>query len=401
MPGFIIFMILSAGCYSTIYLKKRDVLHPLGLMVSIWFMMAGVSCLQLGRYQSPWCLETVMIVFFTGIICYILAVPGKGIQNDLLETCKDPYVNKIFLILSRVIFVICLSVIVYHLYKNSFFSAGHTKMLDRKTGNAEYIQMQGRLANYISSYLPYCALNSVFELVYSPKAKRRWLYNLFVMVFSVWYIWGVSYSRGTLLIVFLGSLYIIHSKYRISLIRVILIGIILITAMAVLMRLRIGESSGVYSGATNNALFNSVYNYIVYCFQNFDSIVKNGSQHSIFLHVWQSVYKLFGLYDESMLIHYQTLFYNAETYLAPFYQDLDLIGVIIYPALIAIVLSIFYDASKQNIYYILILANFQKAIYTAFFGNYFLTTLSVMFPYILTFAICLISYRWKWKIVRK
>ncbi len=390
MLGFLFFVLLSLICYFSVYLRKKDVLHPLGVLPAVWFLMAGVACLQIGDFQKQWCLETTIIIVISGMACYFFAVPGKG------RTSCEGQVSSMFSIVTRIVFFCCLAVILYNLYRNSFFTNGLVlEAADKKTANMQYTQMNGRLASYAASYMPYCALNSVFELTYPPKEGRKWAYHLFVIVFAVWFAWSVSYSRGTLLVMILGTLYIYHARYHIRLVPLILAGGALLLLLGALMMLRIGEGSLVFGGATQNALINSVYNYIAYCFQNLDAIVRDGSQHGGFLYVWQSIYKLLGQFDESRLSHYQTLFYNAETFLAPFYQDLGIVGVIVYPSLVAMALSWFYQRSKQNIYAVLLLANLQKAIFTAFFGNYFITALSVMFPYLVTAGICLVSYKCK------
>lgn len=399
MFGFVFFLAIAMVCYFTIYIKTKDTLHPVAMMTFIWFFMAGVSMLQLGEYQVPWSFETFTVVVISGVMCYFLGTQGLRSIGSSNSVGKSNFeVSHMYMVATRVIFCICFISIIYMLYKNSFFTGTEAKNLasmDRKTASVEYTQIEGRGLNYIISYLPFCALNSIFELLYSN--KKKWFYNIFVLAFSIWYIWFVIFSRGTLIIIILGGLFIINSKKKFSILKIFLFCAFVMIIMAFLMVQRLGTESIVFEGATKSALFNSIYNYIAYCFQNLDGMIRDGSPYSIFLNVWQSVYKLLGLYDESMFVHYQTSIYNAETYLAPFYHDLGLIGIILYPGIISFGLSILYVKSKSNMYCTLILASFQKAIFIVFFGNYFLTSLSIMFPYILTIFICVVSERLKIK----
>lgn len=395
MIAFIIFVFFGLVCYFTFYLKTKDVFQPVGVMLFVWLLMAGISQLQLGAYQTAWSFETITIVIISAIVMYFVGLTNLHINcNTEYITKRRGTINTTFRITTTLVFCICFSTIIILLYKNSFFSSADiSSVLDKKSGTVQFTQINKRGLSYIASYLPYCTLNSIFELTYGKKQNKRYLYNIFVLIFSIWYIWFISYSRGTLLVIVLGGIFILNSKKKLSIIKMSLVVFTIILFFSFLMILRVGKESIVYEGVTKNPLFNSTYNYIVYCYQNLDSLILDGSPFSLFANVWQSFYKLFGIYNEIEFVEYTTNIYNANTFLYSFYHDLGLLGIILYPGLISYILTCFYNLSFKNIYFILILAVFQKSIFVLFFGNYFITSFSVMFPYFLTGIICFLSIK--------
>ena len=86
-------------------------------------------------------------------------------------------------------------------------------------------------------------------------------------------------------------------------------------------------------------------------------------------------------------------YYNAVVYIGSYFDDLDFLGVLLYPSIISLGLTYLYNYQRKSKYIVLILAAMQKAIFCSFFGDYFLGSLSIMFPYICIGMICFLSAR--------
>lgn len=396
----VIYFLLAIICFGLVYSRTLDILHPIGVMTFMWFATAGISALKLGTFQTDWAMQTHILIILSGLICLGVTIFSLNRKNDYgteVITISDS-----FRIFSRIIFFVSLLIILRAFISsgfniNSFSAAGG---FDKKGTISDSLSGISSIQSYVMIYFPFCALNSIFEVTYSEKDEKAYKYNIFVLIIVVLYCSRVIYSRGTLLYVMLGAIYIIHSKYNIKTRYIILMAIGVVLALFIVMQNRVDASSLVYRGVSKSPFINSTYNYIAYCFQNFDAIVKNGSRYKIFANVWQSVYKIFGVYNPSDIIQHETSIYNALTYLSSFYDDLGFIGTLIYPALISLFLNELYNKSNKNNYLVLVLSTFQKAIFVCFFGNYFLGSFSTILPYLITGILCYLSRRLSLKMKR-
>ena len=391
---FILYLSLAIMVFSFVYKKTRDALHPIAVLPTIWFLTAAISSLQLGDYQTSWLLETHIMVILSGLAYVAAGIPAENPRDGTRG--NELRINDTYILLTRFLFIFCVFVTA-----NIFVSKGMDLSFFREVSGADLKTEVGHglstvssIETYIINFLPFCALFSVFELLYSGREDRHLIYNILVIAVAVMYCLFILHSRGTLLYIILGTIFILNCKKRISIRYLLLAGIGVVVVLGLIMMNRVFHESIVYSGVegVNNLVLSSTYNYIVYCFQNFNEIVEEGSRYNIFANVGQSLYKVLGIYDDGNIIRHEVAYvFNAVGWLSPFYDDLGFLGTLFYPWLIGRILVRFYNGTRTNKYYVLVLASLQKAIYTAFFGNYFLSAFSVMLPYFLIGVVCVFS----------
>lgn len=391
---FILYLSLAIMVFSFVYKRTRDALHPIAVLPAIWFLTAAISSLQLGDYQTSWLLETHIMVILSGL-AYVAA--GISVANPRDDARNNEFrINDTYRLLTRFLFIFCVSVTAKIFISRgmdlSFFM--RISGADLKTEVASGLSTISSVETYIINFLPFCALFSGFELSYSEREDRHLIYNVLVIAVAVTYCLFILHSRGTLLYIILGAIFILNCKKQISIRYLFLAGAGVVVALGLIMMNRVFHESIVYSGVegVNNLVLSSTYNYIVYCFQNFNEIVEEGSRYNILANVGQSLYKVLGIYDDGSIIRHEVAnVFNAVGWLSPFYDDLGFLGTLFYPGIIGCILARFYNGIRTNKYYVLVLASLQKAIYMAFFGNYFLSAFSVMLPYILIGAVCVLS----------
>ncbi len=391
MPA--IYLCLSITSFLVVYNKiRRDVLHPVAILSSIWFFSAGIASLQWGVYQHEWTLSVHAIIISVGICCWFIGF--WAIKKTRPTILVDDPINNVYLLTTRLLFVFCFLFVVYIFNKNgmSFNGLQSIEGTDLKTNVGESLTGISSLESYIMNLFPFCAVYSFFELVYGEEGNKHIKYNAFVILIIVYYCLRVIYSRGTLLYLLLGFLFIYNSKKKLSIkvLAGLMVGIVVL--LGIIMTVRVFSGSVVYSQVRHihNPVLSSAYNYIAYSFENFSIIAEEGSRYKIFANVFQSFYKLLGIYKPDQVISNNVVgVFNSLTWLSSFYDDLGVFGTILYPSIISLILSRWYNKSLYNKYYVLLLAVLQKAIFVPFFGNYFLTTMSVMFPYFVTGFICI------------
>lgn len=397
----IVYFALALISFFLIYVKSRqDVLHPVAIMSSIWFITAAISSLNWGIFQHQWSIIVHIIIVLSGLVCLSFGCFVLNFNSYYTVSNKsiidDSPINDTYILITRLVFV-CTAILVSIIFLRRGISVNVLRSFagaDKKAEISKALEGLSSSESYIVNLFPYCAIFSFFEILYGKNRRKHLMFNLLVILIVSVYCIKVIYSRGTLLYLFLGFLYIFNSKKRIPIkfLALALIGIIIIFGL--FMRARVFSGSIIYSGVDHlkNPIIVSAYNYIAYSFENFSIIVENGSRLSIFSNVFQTMYKFLGMFKPDQVIYHEVAnVYNSLTWLSNFYDDLGIVGTIIYPALISSLLSICYNKSQKNKYFVLILAVLQKPVFVVFFGNYFLTSLSVMFPYFVTGIICYLS----------
>ena len=395
----IVYFILAVCSFCLIYFKiHKDVLHPVAILTSVWFFTAAISSFQWGVYQHSWSLLTHFMIIMAGIGCFFAGFFVA--THKECEGNEKVCINKKYRIITRILFILLLFMVIAIFYKNGMNLAFFHNMRggDLKTEVSNKLEGITSFESYVINLLPFCAIFSFFELIYGERRERHIVYNVFVIGSVLFYCLRVIFSRGTLLYLLLGGIYIYNSKKKLSikLLLFILLGVIIL--LGILMTIRVQAESMVFNGVKHisSPILTSAYNYIAYSFENFNVIVEKGSRYHIFANVFQSIYKLLGVYREDQIIANDIAgVFNSLTWLSPFYDDLGVFGTVFYPVVIGGVLAFFYNKSAKDKYYILILAVLQKAVFIPFFGNYFITTLSIVFPYIVTGIICFVSKRVK------
>lgn len=394
-----VYLISGIVIYILSYKKTRDLMNPMGIFVSIWFVTASIANLHLNEDQHSWCIETHFYIIISGMVCFITSYSCLKKRNTLpIDRCYLNFtfdVSQMYRIISRLTFAICLLTIGSVLIRNriNIFQI-IDGIIDKKSITSTYFANVGRLASYIIGLFPYCALLSFFEICYSAKKTGR-LYNIIVICITVIYCLFVLYSRGIALVIILGCIFIYNEKNTITFSKMLLIVSALVFFMYIFLSLRLNKGSSVYLGTTNSRIFNSTYNYISYCFDNFDTLVRSESRLRIWGNIGQSFRKLLGIYSSEDVINFvfKENYYNAVVYIGSYFDDLDFLGVLLYPSIISLGLTYLYNYQRKSKYIVLILAAMQKAIFCSFFGDYFLGSLSIMFPYICIGMICFLSAR--------
>lgn len=390
---------MAITSYFIFYSYSKDVIHPVAVLVSVWFSTAAIASLYWGIYQRPWSVRCHLLIFVAGLAC---CVSGYMAVRDELRKNSFPLIstpiNGTYVLVTRTVFAICLiAVLIIFINKGVTIDYLETiESTDLKTEISNKLLGVSSVESYLLNLFPFCAIFSFFELLYGEKGNKHIVYNAAVIIVVLIYCLRVIYSRGTLLYLLLGFVFIYNSNRKFSLRSFATILIAIIILMGVVMGTRLNDESVVFTGVKHirNPITVSAYNYIAYSFENFSRIVEKGSRYQIFANVFQSVYKALGIYDAKQIISNEIGgVYNSLTWLSPFYDDLGVAGVIIYPSVISFILATFYNKAQTDAYYILLLAVLQKAIFIPFFGNYFLTTLSVMFPYFFVGFICAIASR--------
>jgi hypothetical protein len=194
-------------------------------------------------------------------------------------------------------------------------------------------------------------------------------------------------SRGTLLVILTGGLYLYARNGQFRFVHLLSIGALIIVGMSGLSFLRMSSESITNSILGDDPLMSfisPIYTYVAFNFENFNSLVRADIQPTFVLYSLKFLlWPIFKSDYESgtiVLTNFDTLFFNARTFLYPFYHDLGLIGCVLYPALISLFLTLLRNSIVKNPGRIILLMGFQKSIWFAFFGNYFFGELVIFIP---------------------
>ncbi|MNF82608.1 hypothetical protein D3C84_649170 [compost metagenome] len=215
-----------------------------------------------------------------------------------------------------------------------------------------------------------------------------WYFRLFI-VFSLTTIIFYKISRGELLIIILGWLYLIYYKYRFSLAKMlsVVVCIIIVFLLFTYLRLSTGGMVASYLGDGAASYISPIYTYVAINFENFNKLtLSEGFNYTYYLSSLKFI--IYPFYPElynskySDIKDFNTLFFNAKPFIYYFYHDLGLFGVALYSSLISSLVSLFYLVSKRDVRYSLMLSFMQKAIFFLFFGNYFFGEMVIFFPYV-------------------
>lgn len=386
--GLLSFALAVIGYYY-IYKYSNDSMHPLAIMNFMWYFPAGIAFLQ----NYNWNPITVITIFLSGIPFVVVAVFSSKRHSFHEDQNSDFSVNDTFRIITRVVFICCFISTIITLRNNGWNISAYTlnTAYDRKNAISGYTQTNSIIVAYLMQYVPYCALNSFFEIVYSKKGKRKILFNAFVILFSIFTAWFVSYSRGTLLILLVGALWILNSKYRIKMKYIGSVGLGIVVLFYFLITIRLNSTSYIFKGNYSNAFFNATYNYLSASYTNFNEIVNHGSSYTFVTNTFQALFKVFGVELSSNTYNNYILMGRPSTFLNVFYEDGGIVLCLLYTTVECLFLAFVYNQSKSKIYYVLLISNFEKAIFIVFYSNYLFTYFTIIAQYIITFAICFIS----------
>ncbi len=377
--------------YFLIYLKSKDFYHPLAIASLVWFAcvaMASFEPLHVQSIQSIWSIETHAAVLVAG---GAFAVPSLfSLRKDKY---KRPTRNSVIfggryraVVTLLMFFSVCVFIFRFHsvLFKPSLlYSYGV---------DAKHLVPDALVGfNYIELLTPFLALFCVFELLLSNSIsiKRKSLLYLYIFYYLIVTIFYKS-SRGELIPFLFGVGFIYFSLGKKLSIKFIAYTFLFFLCLGVFNSARLVEGSAVTNKFGNGMLlevFSAVYTYVAFNFENLNKLITTNFNPTYYWGGFKFILKFFypDYYsNQENLIEYETLFFNARTYIYYFYHDLGLVGIAIHALLISSVVQKFYNLSLTNPRYIILVAAMQKAIVFLFFSNYFYGEFVIFFPYLVT-----------------
>lgn len=376
---FYLMLLVGATSYVGFYKATKDALNPFAISLLMLCFSSGVSSLCLSFLQQKWNFE-----MYTVIVLAIASIALAGLVSlSKLKSEKTKQQRIVFSNFYNFAFkAICIISVICALLewqKQNFTMPGFTinSGFDVKT------EIQSiSFIHYGTIFLPYCALAAVFEMLYSKFYKKTLIFNILIVAFALFHSYAIIISRGTLLIIALGSIYLLYRKFNITIKQLILFVLIVLSGFLFIATIRIGESSLVFTLTDASSLFNSLYSYIALGYENLYKLILGGSPYSIFVCTLAPVLRIMGLQNYFPREQYTTAFFNADTFLYGFYHDLGIVGVIAFTFILFYLIGKIYKKSITDVRYILLIAALQKAIYCLYAGNYFNSDLVIVFPYI-------------------
>lgn len=378
---FFVFSGIAMFVYLLFYKIAKDPMNPVGIMISIFTLMAGVCHLNLGAYQEAWCNKTYMLILlsiFTMTVTGLVLVKPKrarciftenATNFCISETQRSHFKKWIYFIV--VICLIC-SIRTMAEVGVSFNNIFHAAAIGHK---GDWRLSSSSLVEYFTFMLPSVSVACYFILQFSDVVS--WKDKVFcygTMVYTVLFTTFVMVSRGTVIILLLGCLYIRHRKKHFSIAHIIRTALVIAFLFGLFSTVRWADynsgTEAVYSGKTNSFIFNSVYNYIVYCFQNFDVLVRRGSPMTRYMYNLAPIAKMLGLYDQTKITYLSIKGFNACIFLTGAFHDLGTFGVFLYSMIDVIIIGTLYNLSNKNEAYSICLGILQRGIFVLFFAEY-------------------------------
>lgn len=397
-----IFLAAAIALYYMLYRKTRDLLNPPGLMIFISLFVAGVSHLNLGAYQTAWSKDTywsITLSALTMTIAGLIFIKNKrarissALLKDNMETPRGIPLSRRF---HRIYYVwagICFIAAAWTIIEKGLdLTYVFTVSMDGNKG--EWAYSDNMFVEYFAGMLPHISIIAFFEIVFSRyNNKLEKIINMVIIVASLFFTLFVMVSRGTAIIQILGYLYILNRKKRLSFQQFgkLVLAILFLFGAFSLLRWQDPSSATVYSGRLDLPLFNSIYNYIAYCYQNFDSLVRMGSPFTQYKFVFMPITKFMGTYEADDIIYISIAGFNAAPSIFGYYHDLGNFGIALYSMVVIIFLSALYNMSNKNEAFSLVLAMFQKGVFSIFFGDYILQFNGQILPMIITFILIIIN----------
>lgn len=382
----ILFFLLGSAAYYFFYKKTADVLNPFAIAITAWLYVSALAVLNLSKLQTPWSFEMyIAVLLFPTMVFFVGAY---RVRISKLDFKKKRFVfYPTYLLFSRLIFLICIICSVVEWAAQDFILPVFADATDKKHLIASVPGF-----HYGSIFLPYCAIASVFELLYRDKLSKVTIATLCgVILWTLFHTIMIKISRGTLLIMGVGLLPIILRVFKLSLKGFLILLAVNIVGFVVLGVVRIRTVSMVYGVVDGHPLLSSVYSYSAMCIENLNKLVTKGPAWTIFSQTFWGLLELLNLSKYFTYIPGEvTMFFNASTVCTVFYQDLGLLGIAAYTAGTFYIVRLAYLKSFYSPGYILLFAALQKPIWMCFYGNYFTTGGTDMQLFFMVFVFALI-----------
>lgn len=394
----ILFILLGCILALFIYLKTRDILHPLIIGSSLWFFAVSLSSIESffdSAIQVPLSTTTLVNVFCAGLFFCLSFVFSRKINKDIFnfQLCYfSVYYRGLFNLL---VFLVLLTFVIR--FNSVLF---HPPLIYGVGSDLKILVPDApAILNFIDISTPYLALLAVFEVKYSCNIDRTRkvgliLYVLFTIISALVY----KISRGEFLVFMLGFFYIIliarKKMFNYKIFKGVLFSIL---ALMLFGSLRISDDSRVstqFGSGSLNILFSQIYTYVAMNYQNLNLLVNSNFELTYFWGGLKFFLKPFfaNYYDSNYVgfTDFETSFFNAKTYIYYFYNDLGIVGVICYSFIIGFILQLIYNKAVLNIKYFVLLACFMKAVIFMFFGNYFFGEFVLTIPYLIVLFMLLL-----------
>lgn len=378
-------------CALTAYLflasRTRDLLAPSALLCLFWFgaaSLADVSTLKDPSLQRPWEFETYAAVYLCGLSMFTAGLL-QGRQGTVQPIRSEP--SALFRHATTALMLLSIAAVAARLYVFGF-------SLERLILDFGGVDLKADMEAipgvfYFEIMTPFLCLCAMFELSASSRMSkfRRTALIFYVLYAVLAYCVILSASRGTLLVILTGGLYLYTQNGRLRVVHLLSIAGLFIAAMSGLSFLRMSSEAMSNSFLGEGLLMtflSPIYTYVAFNFENFNSLVRADLHPTYVLYALKFVlWPIFKFDYESgaiRLTEFETLFFNARTFLYPFYHDLGLIGCVLYPALLSLLLTLLRNSIARNPGRVILLMGLQKPIWFTFFGNYFFGELSVFVP---------------------
>lgn len=388
--------------YLILAYRTRDLLAPSALLCLFWFgaaSLSDVTSLKDHSLQRPWELETYVAVYLCGLSMF---APGLLQRRQRVAQPFNCTPSAMFRNLTAVLMWLSLAAVAARLYVFGF-------SLERLIIEFGLVDLKDEMSDaipgvhYFEIMTPFLALCAMFELSASTKMSkfRRTALIVYVLYAVVIYCIILSASRGTLLVILTGGLYLYAKNSQLRFVHLLSIGALVVAGMSGLSFLRMSSETVSNSFLGDNLLMSflsPIYTYVAFNFENFNSLVRADTEPTyVFYALKFLLWPILKSDYESgsiVLINFDTLFFNARTILYPFYHDLGLIGCLIYPGLISLFLTHLRNSIAKKPERVILLMGLQKSIWFAFFGNYFFGELVIFIP-LLVLGMLAATYRMK------
>lgn len=379
---FIFFILLGITFYFIMYRKTKDILNPFGISSFLWLFVAAFANLRLSYLQSQWGIEMHFIVIAAAIAIFMAGVLTVPYSDIFYYPKESVHITGSYKKLTRFVFILSIICAVMEWKNSNYYISNFSQVVgaDLKVG------LEGiSVVHYGTILLPYCALYSFYELIFDNKKGRfSNCYNFFVICTAALFSYFVLVSRGTLLIIVMGIIYMYHCKFRLKSWKVLTLIILVLLGFIYMASIRLVSSSLVFTAATKSSGFNAIYTYATFSFENLNKLVEQGSPFTIiYCSILRHILQLVNL-DTLNIIEFNTAFFNTRTFLYEFYYDMGFFGTFIYPFSIYLFIGFLYRKIRNNGANILILASIQKGIFTIFFANYLSGMLVIIWPIVVT-----------------
>lgn len=392
--AFLLFVILGIVYYYFFYKRTKDLLNPIGIMLIVWCLASGLSTLYLAPLQTKWNFEMYFIVigssFAIFLAGYMIIPKSKNTIN--LEKLK---ISNTFILTTRIIFLISFICFLLEWRYNSYILPGLSISSNNIDLKSQIVAIP--VLHYGVIILPYCAMFAFYELKVEKRIKIIPIVIIFVSL--VFYAFLFQMSRGTILLIILGIVYIQHIFRPFKLKTILFLSFLCLIFFIFMATLRLAQGSLVFTTlgeGTVMKLISPVYTYVAYSFENLNKLVHSVNEFSFFNSSLKPIWDITGFKEYLTFEEYDTLFFNSRTYLYGYYDDIGFIGTIIFPFLIGIFVSYFYKKSQTKPVYSLMIAVLLKAMIVMFFGNYFFSSFIMIWPFIIT-GIVIMSDKYKLK----